>query len=332
MTDGEDQGTNNIQAIVEDFGVTIQRDGVVRICQYQTYHPKEVVIDDGLLVKEMVSHLEGLAEDPPRDPILDVLFPGKFSLCFPFSCTMSASYPAFPVISSTETSFPADRCLVAACEGRSLGAGRFIVMGSTHFFEDHWISQQKNLAVASFFFRWLLRFPGVALSPGVLQEPEIQEVPDYQSLSDNLMFCLAEEPELPANLQDVCDTTLFKWTNDMVPEITRAYKELGVPKTPLTLISPEFERPLPVFRPVVHPPILADLPQPELEFFDLDALFGSESTRLSDVFEKSQSHELEDVIQAAGAVVGLQGSGVQVLSQILSYLMAFKAEQVGLPS
>jgi intraflagellar transport protein 52 len=51
---------------------------------------------------------------------------------------------------------------------------------------------------------------------------------------------------------------------------------LNVKHEPLTLIPPQFETQMLGLIPAVFPPILRELPPPNLELFDLDEEFASE--------------------------------------------------------
>ncbi len=72
----------------------------------------------------------------------------------------------------------------------------------------------------------------------------------------------------------------------MIPETVEAFSLLGVKHEPLTLIPPEFERPLPQLSAAVFPPIMREPPPPALDRFDLDEHFASDRIRLAQITNK----------------------------------------------
>ena len=72
------------------------------------------------------------------------------------------------------------------------------------------------------------------------------------------------------------DTNLFKFDCNLIPEAITCYEQMGVKHDTLTLIPPQFETPMLGLMPATFPPILRELPPPNLELFDLDDEFASE--------------------------------------------------------
>jgi intraflagellar transport protein 52 len=69
---------------------------------------------------------------------------------------------------------------------------------------------------------------------------------------------------------------LFKFDTDLIPEAIALYKDLNIKHEPLTLITPQFETPMPPLQEAVFPPSLNELPPPNLDLFYLDEQFSSE--------------------------------------------------------
>jgi len=59
---------------------------------------------------------------------------------------------------------------------------------------------------------------------------------------------------------------------------------LNVKHEVLTLIPPQFETPMLGLQPAVFPPILRELPPPNLELFDLDEEFAQEKYLIEVIF------------------------------------------------
>ena len=74
---------------------------------------------------------------------------------------------------------------------------------------------------------------------------EYHHVPDITALADRLRSCLQESDELPKDFTSLFSNGLYKFDTDLVPESIELYKHLGVKHEPLSLISPQFETPMP---------------------------------------------------------------------------------------
>lgn len=81
---------------------------------------------------------------------------------------------------------------------------------------------------------------------------------------------------MPRDFLTLYDNNLFKFDSAMIPEAITIYEQLGVKHEQLTLIPPQFETPMLGLSPATFPPILRELPPPNLELFDLDDEFASE--------------------------------------------------------
>jgi hypothetical protein len=71
-----------------------------------------------------------------------------------------------------------------------------------------------------------------------------------------------EDEELPADWTTLFDDVLFKFDTSLVPEAAAMYERLSVKKSPLSLIAPQFETPLPPLQPAVFPPAIREPPPP----------------------------------------------------------------------
>ena len=95
-----------------------------------------------------------------------------------------------------------------------------------------------------------------------------------------------ESESLPKNFTKLFNDSLFGFDTKMIPETVEAFSLLGVKHEPLTLIPPEFERPLPQLSAAVFPPIMREPPPPALDRFDLDEHFASDRIRLAQITNK----------------------------------------------
>ena len=100
------------------------------------------------------------------------------------------------------------------------------------------------------------------------------------------------------------NTRLFSISTAAVPRGITAYKELGIKHEPLRLITPQFETPLPPLQAAVFPPQFRNLPDPQLELFDLDEAFSSEKSRLAQITNKCGEEDVEYYIRECADILG----------------------------
>jgi intraflagellar transport protein 52 len=156
----------------------------------------------------------------------------------------------------------------------------------------------------------------------LVQIADYHFLPDTESLAIRPRVCLQETEELPRDFTKLFDHTLVKLDLRRVPSGIRAYEALRLKHESLTLISPQFDAPLPPLVPGVFPPCLRDGSNapftssgdapwcaggPPLELFDLDEHFAPRTAKLSQVASKCTSEEdVEYFIRECGNILGIQ--------------------------
>lgn len=82
--------------------------------------------------------------------------------------------------------------------------------------------------------------------------------------------------------------------------------------------------------PAVFPPILKELPPPNLELFDLDEEFALEKVRLAQLTNKCNNEDLDFFVREAGDILGVsdkarrKNDSKAILAHILEELVKFK--------
>lgn len=325
---GETKHGTNINYLLEEFGISINADCVVRTVHHKYLHPKEVLITDGVLNREInnivgkggkggasdsemgsrqqwmmergheVGEQQGLKDDTGLHFVL------------PYGATLTVQKPAVSILSSGKIAYPMHRPVGAVWD--KPGTGRICVLGSGLMFEDAWLDKEENVKLMEFVIQWLTPGSRIQLYDLDAEEPDVNEyqhLPDTEALAERLRCCLQEGDELPRDFTTLFDDTLFKFDTNLVPEAVQLYEKLAVKKAPLTLIAPQFETPLPPLQPAVFPPALREPPAPALDLFDLDECFASEKLRLAQLTNKCQEGNLEDIeyyITEGASIVGLQ--------------------------
>lgn len=338
---GEAKAGTNINYLLEEFGVSINSDSVVRTVHYKYLHPKEVLISDGVLNRAILA-----AVGKPQNSDIDDIelrsakgqqFTGTgLDFVFPYGSTLSVQKPAVPILSSGKIAYPMNRPLGAVWHQE--GLGKIAVVGSVQMFDDKWIDKEENSKLMDFFFKWLRPGSKVALHREDADDPDVTDLkllPDTQSLADRVKGCLQEGDELPRDWTTLFDDQLFKFDTALIPEAVALYEKMGVKKSPLSLISPQFETPLPPLQPAVFPPAIREPPPPALELFDLDEHFASEQNRLAYLTNKCNGEsDMEYYIMEAAHILGVKmgddASAKSALAEVFRRIVQWKMGSLGL--
>lgn len=147
-----------------------------------------------------------------------------------------------------------------------------------------------------------------ASSPALCDPPL---APDIAALSAPLRPCLQTPEPLPLDVRSLFETSLFGFSMTAVPAAVGLYGTLGVAHSPLTLIPPQLETPMPRLRLAVFPPAFPEPPPPPLECFDLDAEWATPAERLASSANAS-------VASVAGGDLAPGGDGEAELAAFLS--------------
>ncbi|KAG8463986.1 hypothetical protein KFE25_000154 [Diacronema lutheri] len=311
---GETRLGTNLNGFLEEYGIEVNADSVVRTVYHKYLHPKEVYISHGILNRGInVGAGKRLGKDAAVGALsASVSEPGpnaNLAFAYPYGASLTVQKPAFAVLTSGHISYPLNRPICALHESRA--GGRLCVLGSSHIFEDAWFDKDENGKLAEVLVKWLLRADGVEMDPLDSDEIEVAEhkhVPDTESLAQRVRCCLEDSEEVTKDFTTLFDESLFKFDTSLIPEAVQLYKQFEVKHEPLSLIPPEFETPLPPLQPAVFPPSIREPPPPALDLFDLDDHFASERVRLAHLTNKCSEDDLDYYIREAGAVLGVTGS------------------------
>jgi len=315
---GEAKVNTNVNYLLEEFGISVNSDAVVRTVYQKYHHPKEALVTHGVLCNDIVRVATGeKKKEKENSDKLNLAITkdehdvgslskdhGGLEFVFPYGATLNVQKPALPILSSGPISYPLDRPVAAVYN--KARAGRICVVGSVRMFDDDFFESEKNRQVADVLLRWMLKLNDCDLSYAYGEEPELSEyhhIPHTQGLAMNLRSCLQENEPLPRDFTQLFDDSLFKFDTDLIPEGVKLYNHLGVKHEPLTLIPPQFETPMPSLQPAPFPPCLREPPPPALDLFDLDEQFASERLRLAQLTNKCTDDDLEFYIRQAGDIL-----------------------------
>ncbi|KAG7478075.1 hypothetical protein MATL_G00076560 [Megalops atlanticus] len=327
---GEMKYDTNINFLLEEFGIMVNSDAVVRNVYYKYFHPKEALVSNGVLNREISRAagkvVTGVIDDESTGNNAQAL-----TFVYPYGATLSVIKPAVAVLSTGSVCFPLNRPVLAFYQVKE--GGRLAVLGSCHMFSDQYLDKEENSKIMDVVFQWLMT-DNIHLNQIDAEDPEITDytmLPDTGCLSERLRVCLQERDENPRDFTSLFDTSLLKLSTDSLPRVISSYKQLNVKHEPLQLIQPQFETPLPTLQPAVFQPAFRDLPPPTLDLFDLDETFSSEKVRLAQLSNKCTDDDLEFYVRKCGDILGVTGkldkdqrSAKHILEHIFFQVVEFK--------
>uniref|UniRef100_A0A8D0KBZ3 Intraflagellar transport 52 n=2 Tax=Sus scrofa TaxID=9823 RepID=A0A8D0KBZ3_PIG len=305
---GESRFDTNINFLLEEYGIMVNNDAVVRNVYYKYFHPKEALVSDGVLNRE-ISRAAGKAVPGIIDEESSGNNAQALTFVYPFGATLNVMKPAVAVLSTGSVCFPLNRPILAFYHSKDQG-GKLAVLGSCHMFSDQYLDKEENSKIMI---------------------SDYMMVPDTATLSERLRVCLQEGDENPRDFTTLFDLSIYQLDTTSLPKVIKAHEQLNVKHEPLQLIQPQFETPLPTLQPAVFPPSFRELPPPPLELFDLDETFSSEKARLAQITNKCTEDDLEFYIRKCGDILGVtnklpkdQQDAKHILEHIFFQVVEFK--------
>ncbi|XP_067904941.1 intraflagellar transport protein 52 homolog [Heterodontus francisci] len=326
---GESKYDTNINFLLEEYGIMVNNDAVVRNMYYKYFHPKEALISNGILNREISraagKSVPGIMDEDNNGNNLQAL-----TFVYPFGATLSVMKPAIAVLSTGSVCFPLNRPILAFYCSKLQG-GKLAVLGSCHMISDQYLDKEENGKIMDVVFQWLTTNE-IQLNQIDAEDPEISDytmLPDTAKLSDRLRVCLQEGDENPRDFTTLFDMSVFKLDTMALPKVITAYEQLNVKHESLQLIQPQFETPLPMLQPAVFPPSFRELPAPTLDLFDLDETFSSEKVRLAQLSNKCTDDDLEFYVRKCGDILGVSNrqdsrSAREILEHVFFQVVEFK--------
>ena len=304
---GESKFNTNINYLLEQFGISVNNDTVIRTVYHKYHHPKEVMVQNGILNKDLVRVGRGLPKRDDnkiknsyarryvdtKDDLQSKDDNAGLTFVYPYGSSVNFKAPSFPILSSGPISYPVNRPVAVAHMTKNK-KGRIMVMGALRMFDDDYLEKEDNQRIQDAIFKWLLN-EDAEFERHTKEEPDVSEhhyVPDITALADRLRSCLQESDDVSTTFNQ----QLYKFDTDLIPEAVKLYDQLGVKHEPLTLIPPQFETPMPALQAAVFPPTLKELPPPSLDLFDLDEQFASEKSKLAQVTNKLTDDDIESYV------------------------------------
>lgn len=149
----------NLNYLLEQFGISVNNDCVVRTSFAKYFNPKEALITNGILNQEIVRTANNQPKEErrnkPSNAFLSNLINvreedgdkeeenGGLNFVYPFGATLNVQEPAFALLGSGPLSYPLNRPI---CAGyiHPKSNGRLIVFGSVEAFCDEYFDKEEN--------------------------------------------------------------------------------------------------------------------------------------------------------------------------------------------
>ncbi|KAJ3114892.1 Intraflagellar transport protein 52 [Phlyctochytrium bullatum] len=312
---GESANATNFNFLLEEYGIMVNSDCVVRTVFHKYFHPKESFVSNGVVNREInkaAGKIVSTLGSPTRQTMGNVNYHSMhrnsncLTFVYPFGATLNVQKPGVPILSSGTMSYPLNRPIGAAYIHPD-GHGKIVVLGSAEMFSDKYLEKEENAKVFDAIIK-LLTTDSIQLNAIDASDPDISDyhyVPDTIKLSETVRSALLESEEVPKDFSTMFDFKLFQFDTSLVPAAINFYHETRLKRESLSLIQPQFETPLPPLDPAVFPPTIRELPPPALDLFDLDEQFASERIQLARLTNKCDDDDLEYYIRECAVILGI---------------------------
>ncbi|KAL1400979.1 hypothetical protein pipiens_006988 [Culex pipiens pipiens] len=292
---GEVQFNTNVNFLLEEYGMTINNDAVVRPQYYKYFHPKEALISGGIASDSLNNNLMEFSKSIlTAFDFMDDKY--KVEFVYPFGATMNVIQPSNVLMTTGPVVYPFNRPLAGYYQNEF--NGKLAAIGSGHMFQDKYISNEINMAIWDSIFAMILE-DNLKFKSSDFNDLEINDyaiIPDTIFMAEQPKICLMDslDYEIPPDFKRLFDTALYSINNDLLRDVINTYAKLDVQYEQLKIIKPQFEIPLPPLQLAVFQPIFSDLAAPPLELFDLDEAFSSEKAQITQLTNKCLSPALEN--------------------------------------
>lgn len=203
---GETKGNTNLNYLLEQYGISINTDCVIRTSFLKYLHPKECYVQNGVLNKELVR----VANNRPKDTksiskattlISNVLGgreedfvkeseQGGLEFVYPYGASLNVQAPAHPLLSTGFLSYPMNRP-VGAIYISPEGRGKIACFGSFEIFGDEYFDKEENGKILDFLIKFYFsnecefEFPKSEYDLG-----EYHQIPEVAEMAEKLKSCL----------------------------------------------------------------------------------------------------------------------------------------------
>lgn len=149
---GENAFDTNINFLLEEFGMNINADTVVRQHYYKYFHPKEVVLNGCIVCENMNNELLKVIKKSNGPSMMDEKY--DIELVYPFGATINVISPSNTLITTSTIAYPFNRPVCGYYSNDN--GGQILAIGSGHVFTDKYIVNEHNMYVWDYFVTLLV--------------------------------------------------------------------------------------------------------------------------------------------------------------------------------
>ena len=186
---GEEKCETNVNFLLEQFGMSVCCDSVVRTVYHKYLHPKQVYIANGILHSEIAEkksvggkHKKSKHskenhrhhhKHQHRDYKLsqeEIDSHAGLTFVYPYGSSLNVNRPSNPILSSGPISFPLNRPIGGVYEveksqqsSEASQAGRVVLLGSVELFGDEYIDKEENGKMADVLIKYMMHEDNVNL-------------------------------------------------------------------------------------------------------------------------------------------------------------------------
>lgn len=149
---GENAFDTNINFLLEEFGMNINADSVVRQHYYKYFHPKEAVLNGCVVCENMNNELLKVIKKSGVPSMMDEKF--DIELVYPFGATINVISPSNTLITTSTIAYPFNRPVCGYFSNDN--GGQILAIGSGHVFTDKYIVNEHNMYFWDYFITLLV--------------------------------------------------------------------------------------------------------------------------------------------------------------------------------
>lgn len=149
---GENAFDTNINFLLEEFGMNINSDSVVRQHYYKYFHPKEAVLNGCIVCENMNNELLKVIKKTGSQSLMDEKF--DIEMVYPFGATINVISPSNTLITTSTIAYPFNRPVCGYFSNDN--GGQILALGSGHVFTDRYIVNEHNMYVWDYFVTLLV--------------------------------------------------------------------------------------------------------------------------------------------------------------------------------
>ncbi len=190
---GEVKLNTNLNVLLDEFGINVNNDSIIRTSYFKYFNPKEALVPDGVLNRSIAETAGKQIEVGVSANDKNELAARSLTYVYPFGATLNVTKPSIPVLSSGSVCFPLKRplCALYGCSTvnnsqmaafKKTTAGKICVLGSAHIFHDTYIDKEENRRLLDSLVKYLTD-DTVTLNQIDSEDPDINELNYIQNIN-----------------------------------------------------------------------------------------------------------------------------------------------------